>query len=222
MSPRIGFKRDVIASTRDIKTGIAGLRRACPILTSVHDRTGDPPVRRWQSGFPGLARIVVGQQLSTASADAILGRLLIAVDPLDPAGLLAASDQTLRTAGLSAGKVATLRAIATAIIDGALNPARFPRASDEHIHGQLTAIRGVGPWTADIYLLFCLGRADAFAPGDLALQVAVENAYNLSARPSPAALLGIAERWRPWRGVAARLLWADYAHHRNRTPRPDV
>ncbi len=103
----------------------------------------------------------------------------------------------------------TLRAVGAAIADG-LDLRKLARAPESDVHETLTAVPGIGPWSADIFLLFCLGRADAFAPSDLALQIAAAAALGLPERPSSAALLTIAERWRPWRGVAAHMLWADY------------
>ena len=172
---------------------------------------GIPALRRWSAGFDGLVRIVTGQQLSVASADAILTRLKAAVVPLEPGHMLAASDEVLRSAGLSAGKVATLRALSNAIEDGRIDMATLSTAMPEVVHETLTAVRGIGPWTADIWLVLCRGDRDAFAPGDLALQVAVQDLMSLDSRPSTVELLAIAERWRPWRGVAARALWAYYA-----------
>jgi DNA-3-methyladenine glycosylase II len=100
--------------------------------------------------------------------------------------------------------------MATASVDG-LDLARLDGHSDEEVHTALTAVNGIGPWTADIFLMFCLGRADAWAPGDLALQLAAQQAFALEEKPDKGALLELAERWRPWRGVAARLLWSYYA-----------
>ena len=118
---------------------------------------------------------------------------------------------TLAAAGLSTGKIKTLRAIASEIASGALDIEDLDAAANEAIHERLTAIHGVGPWTADIYLLFALRRADAFPAGDLALQIAAQKHFRLDGRPSAAELLKLSERWRPFRGAAARLLWADYA-----------
>ncbi len=193
----------------DLREGVRALRRRCVHLRRVHERTGDPPLRRHAPGFEGLARIVVGQQLSIASAEAIWSRVVQTVRPMSARALLALGDEELRRAGLSRGKVRTLRAMSTAIADG-LDLERLAHAPDEAVHEALTAVPGIGPWSADIFLLFCLGRADAFAAGDLALQTAAAAAMNLEERPSREALLSIAERWRPWRGVAAHLLWADY------------
>jgi DNA-3-methyladenine glycosylase II len=179
-------------------------------MRRVHDATGDPPLRRQAAGFEGLTRIVVAQQLSTASAGAIWGRLAAAIEPLRAEALLQASDDTLKGTGLSRTKIKTLRTIATAVAHNDLDLELLAAASDEAVHQALTRVSGVGPWTADIFLMFCLGRRDGFAPGDLALQVAAQYALGLGHRPDARELLELAERWRPWRGVAARLLWAYY------------
>lgn len=189
--------------------GIRALRRKCPHMRLVHELAGDPPVRRHATGFEGLARIVVGQQLSLASAQAIWGRMQEAVRPMLPEAFLALGDEELRAAGLSKGKVRTLRALSEAIVSG-LNLEALSELPEAEVHAVLTTLPGVGPWSADIYLLFCLGRADAFAAGDLALQIAARAAMGLAERPSREELFDIADRWRPWRGVAAHLLWAYY------------
>ncbi len=211
--PRIASTRKLIVTglietEDDIRSGIKAIRRKCPDLRRVHDLVGDPPLRRRPAGFEGLARIIVAQQLSVASASAIWNRLEVAIAPVSPETLLAASDETLRACGLSAGKVRTLRNIAKAVIADELQIEKLGSLSDEAIHEQLTHVNGIGPWTADIFLMFCLGRRDAFAAGDLALQVAADSILQLGGRPSATVLLEVAERWRPWRGVAARLLWA--------------
>lgn len=198
----------IIETPEDIRTGMRALRRKCAHLRRIHDITGDPPLRRRPAGFEGLARIVVGQQLSTASAAAIWSRLEVAVSPLGAESLLSASDETLRAAGLSTAKIRTLRSAARAVAEGELAIEGLVAHSDAAIHEQLTRVTGIGPWTADIFIMFCLGRRDAFAAGDLALQVAAEGALGLGSRPNAAELLELAERWRPWRAVAARLLWA--------------
>ena len=199
----------IIETDADLREGIRALRRKCPHLRRVHDRAGDPPLRRHPAGFEGLARIIVGQQLSIASAQAIWSRVQAAVRPMSAKAFLKLSDEELRRAGLSRGKVKTLRAMSEAIEAG-LDLDEFTAAPEEAVHETLTALPGIGPWSADIFLLFCLGRADAFAAGDLALQTAVARALELRERPSREELLEIAERWRPWRGVAAHMLWAYY------------
>lgn len=200
-----------IETEEDIRAGVRALRRKCAIMRRVHDAAGDPPVRRRPSGFEGLARIVVSQQLSAASAGAIWARCIGTIAPFGAAQILAASDETLRAAGLSGPKIRTLRAVAQAVAGEGLDLTALDGASEEEIHTALTRVSGIGPWTADIFIMFCLGRADAFAAGDLALQLAAQKAMGLGARPGAIELAAIAERWRPWRGVAARLLWAYYA-----------
>ena len=198
----------IIETEDDIRAGMRALRRKCAHLRRVHDMTGDPPLRRRPAGFEGLCRIIVGQQLSTASAAAIWSRLDAEIAPASPSRLLAMSDEALRAVGLSAPKIRTLRSVAQAAADGLLAIENLGSQPDEAVHEQLTGIPGIGPWTADIFIMFCLGRRDAFAAGDLALQVAAQGALNLEQRPPAPELLELAERWRPWRAVAARLLWA--------------
>jgi DNA-3-methyladenine glycosylase II len=200
----------IIATEADIRAGVKALRRKCATMRHVHDAAGDPPLRRRAAGFEGLARVIVGQQLSVASAAAIWERTAAACQPFEPTTLLRLTDRKLAGAGLSRPKVRTLRAIATACADG-LDLEALESASDEEIHAALTAVVGIGPWTADIYIMFCLGRADAWASGDLALQIAMQRAFALAERPGRDDMMTLAERWRPWRGVAARLLWAYYA-----------
>ena len=171
---------------------------------------GPPPLRLRQPGFSGLAAIIVSQQVSTASANAIFGRLETAVDPLSAERLLATPEATLRGAGLSFGKIRALRAAAEAVVSGALPLAGLGAMAAEEAHRALCTVKGIGPWSADIFLLFCLGHPDAWPAGDLALQEAAKVALELEVRPGTAELERIGDRWRPCRGVAARLLWAYY------------
>ena len=196
-----------IQTEADLHEGIRALRRKCKIMRKVHDVVGLPPMRLRAPGFEGLARIIVGQQVSVASADAIWSRFEAAIRPMSVAQLRLVSDEALRAAGMSRPKIRTFRAIAEA---RDLDFTRLADIADDDVHSLLTSISGIGPWTADVYLLFCLGRADAFAAGDLALQVAAQHAFGLDRRPMPLELTALAESWRPWRGVAARLLWTYY------------
>jgi len=207
---RVKPQHRIIVTDDDVRDGVRALRRKCPIMRRVHDLAGHPPLRRRPAGFEGLARIIVGQQVSVASATAIWGRTAAACTPFEPHVLLALEDAHLIGAGLSRGKIRTLRAIAEACSAG-LDLTQLDSLSEEEIHDALTQVTGIGPWTADVFILFCLGRADGWAPGDLALQVAIQRALELRDRPGKEEMLEIAERWRPWRGVAARLLWAYYA-----------
>ena len=185
------------------------LGAGCPLAAKLVAVGGRPPLRLRAPGFSGFAAIVVAQQVSVASANAIFARLEAKFAPLDSAAIRAADDEALKSCGLSRPKVRTLRALAEAEAAG-LDFASLGAASAEEAHRRLTAIWGVGPWTADIFLLFCLGHPDAFPAGDLALQEAARMAMGLRKRPDGARLEAIAERWRPYRGVAARMLWAYY------------
>jgi DNA-3-methyladenine glycosylase II len=173
-------------------------------------RTGRPPLRRREPGFEGLAWIVISQQVSTASANAIFARVQARILPFDAATLCAASDEDLRVCGLSAPKIRTLRALSAHLQCGNLDLMDLASLSAETAHAALIAVKGIGPWTADIFLLFCLGHPDVWPVGDLALQEAARIALQLDNRPDQKAMMAIGERWRPWRAVAARLLWAFY------------
>lgn len=201
----------LIESDADVRAGIRALRRKCDAVRRMHDVVGDPPLRRYTPDFEALARIVVGQQLSIASAGAIWGRVA-ALGPLTAKALLRHAPETLAAAGLSGGKIRTLRALSSAVVDEGLDFATLSALGDDAVRERLTGIHGIGPWTADIFVMFAIGRADAWAPGDLALQVAAGRVLGLDTKPTAAELEEIAERWRPWRGVAARLLWAHYSH----------
>ena len=148
--------------------------------------------------------------MSVASATAIFGRLQARVVPLEAAEIAKAAEDDLRACGLSSAKIRALRAVAQAVVERGLDLERLGDLDAGDAHKTLVAVKGVGPWTADIFLLFCLGHPDAFPAGDLALQEAAKLALNLKRRPDAARLERIAERWRPLRGVAARMLWAYY------------
>ncbi|MBB4038375.1 DNA-3-methyladenine glycosylase II [Microvirga flocculans] len=193
-----------------LKRGLAYLVKADPVMARLAREGIVPQLRKRPPGFEGLAWIVIGQQVSTASAAAIWGRLRTILEPPTPQMFLRLSDESLRAAGLSAGKVRTLRAAAAEIAEGRLQLDAFPGLPADEAHALLTRVKGIGPWTADIYLLFCLGHPDAFPSGDLAVQEAARLAYGLEQRPDAKALTALAERWRPWRGVAAKVLWAYY------------
>jgi len=210
---RAGSRRGnhIITCEDDIARGVRSLRRRCAIMRRVHKAAGDPPLRLREPGFQGLARIVVGQQLSVASAGAIWAKCTAAIQPMSAAEVARLDDAALKACGLSAPKVRTLRAVARAVLDDGLDLEGAGALREEALREALISIHGVGPWTADIFQMFCLGRADAFAPGDLALQIAAQYAFELDDRPSAAELEALAEVWRPWRSVSARLLWAYYA-----------
>jgi DNA-3-methyladenine glycosylase II len=200
----------LIESERDIAEAVAALEADCEVMRRITPLTGTPPLRRSRSGFDGLLWIIVGQQVSVAAGNAIWAKFEGNVPERSPATLLAASDELMRASGLSAPKIRTMRAVSTAMAEGQLSLDALGGMSAESAKAAMTAVKGIGPWTADIYLMFCLGHADAFAPGDLALQEAIRMAFRLEDRPDAREADLIAVRWKPWRGVAARLLWAYY------------
>jgi DNA-3-methyladenine glycosylase II len=209
-----------IHTEADLDHAIARLIDADPRFGAVLARAGRPPLRRRADGFSGLASIVVSQQLSTASAKAIWERLNAAFDPFDHSAVLRARAPRLARAGLSAPKIRTLKAIAKAIDRGGLDLPALADKQAEEAHAALTAVHGIGPWTADIYLLFCLGHADAWPAGDLALQEATRLVLALKTRPTVKEMGPLAESWRPWRGAAACMLWTYYRSAKQRDGAP--
>ena len=194
----------------DLQAGVAALLAQDPRLVPVLDKSGMPALRRREGGYAGLCAIVCGQQLSTASAAAIRGRLMAAFDPFHHGAIVKARSDRLARLGLSRPKIKAIKAIGTAIAKGEIDLDAVAKMEADAAHAALTALHGVGPWTADIYLLFCLGNADAWPAGDLALQEAARIAFALRQRPDAKRMNKLGEAWRPWRGVAAHLLWAYY------------
>lgn len=195
----------IIHSLDCVAEGAEWLGRHEPAFARVLPLVGPLPLRREEDGFAALLRAIVGQQVSVASARAIWGRLEGA-GLTDAQVMAVASDDVLRAAGLSRQKARYGRALAQAGID--FNALRV--APDVDVVKALVAVPGIGVWTAEIYAMFALGRADVFAPGDLALQEAARMLFGLETRPSDKALRAMAEAWSPWRSVAARILWAYY------------
>src|SRR5436190_10067143 len=199
-----------IHTEADLDTGIAALIALDPRWRAVVERAGRPPLRRRDGGYAGLAQIIVSQQVSVASAAAIYGRLSTIADPFDHAAVLRARRDKLVRVGLSGAKIKTLREIARAVEARHIDLAALADIAADDAHDLLTQLHGIGPWTADIYLLACLGHADAWPAGDLALQEAARIAFNLAKRPTTKEMGPLADKWRPYRAVAARLLWSYY------------
>ncbi|MCY1125617.1 DNA-3-methyladenine glycosylase 2 family protein [Frigidibacter sp. RF13] len=201
----------IIETADDLAEGAAWLSTRDPRLAQALADVGPLPLRRNPGGFAALLDAIMSQQVSVASADAIWRRLEAAGLTEAPA-VAAAGEEALRACGLSRQKIRYATALATAGLDfEAL--AEYP---DEEAIAALVALPGIGRWTAEIYAMFSLGRADVFAPGDLALQEAARMLFDLEERPSERALRAMAEDWSPWRAVAARALWAYYRHVRSR------
>ena len=210
-----------LVNDASMATALAALRLADPlVMPSLIERIGHPALRLRPAGFAGLAAIVVAQQVSTASAAAIFGRLESALTPLDAASMMAASDAVLQGCGLSRGKIKTLRIIACAVADGSLSLPGLACGAAADARSRLIAIPGIGPWTADVFMLFCLGYPDAWPAGDLALQEGARLLLGLSTRPTMQEMSAIGARWQPNRGAAAYLLWAFYRLSRSRDGQP--
>jgi len=197
---------------RAARIGINKLVRADPDLAGIERAAGPLPWRSRPAGFPGLLQAIVGQQISNQAAAAIWGRVRALPGALEPKGLNALSDDTLRAAGLSRPKVAHARSLAEAFLEGRLATETLAGMADDEAIAAIAAVRGLGPWSAEIYLLFALGRADVFPAADLALAAAAADIKRLPARPAPKEFRALAEQWRPYRALAARLLWHHWRH----------
>ncbi len=200
----------LIDSEENLDHGLKALIAQDPAMAELLRIGGRPRLRKREPGLQGLAAIIVSQQVSTASAKAIWARVEARFPTLSSGDLIKADDETLKGLGLSSPKIRALRAIAEAIENGSLALSALETFSAEEAEAHMVAIKGIGPWTARIYLLFCLGHSDAFPAGDLALQEAVRIGFDLPTRPDAKHIETFAERWRPWRGVAAKLLWNYY------------
>ncbi len=201
----------IIVSDADVAEGAQALCDICPRMAEAYAQTGPLPLRRKPDGFAELLSAIVSQQVSVASAQAIWGRMKDA-GLTGPRKIIWASDDDLRAVGLSRQKMRYARALAGA----GINYPALRDAPTEEVIETLTAVPGIGVWTAEIYAMFSLGRADVFAPGDLALQEAARILYDLPERPKERELREMAEAWSPWKSVAARQLWAFYRVSKNR------
>jgi DNA-3-methyladenine glycosylase II len=201
----------IIDGPADIADGLEALVALDNRLAPVVEKAGPVPLRRQTPGFEGLARIVVSQMVSKASAAALWKRLLDEADGCAAEEVLALSDAQCRVIGLSRSKQQTLKLAAEAVLTGALDPEALCHMPAAESVAAMTAIKGIGLWTAEVYLLFCAGHGDIFPAGDVALQSAAGHALGYRERPDQKALRALAADWQPWRGVAARLLWAYYS-----------
>ena len=205
-----------------IAEGIEALPKLDHRLGPVIAAAGEVPLRRRAPGYEGLAGIVVAQMVSRASADAIWTRLVARTGAVTPETIAALDDAAFREIGFSRAKQATLKGVAAACLDGTLDLDHLCTLTPDEAIGRMTALKGIGPWTAEVYLLFCAGHPDVFPAGDIALQNAARHAFDLEERPGQRRLKELATIWSPWRGVAARLLWAYYARAMNREVVPVV
>lgn len=199
-----------IRDAQHLAEAVAALVAADAKLAAIVAAAGELSHPESAEGFEALMEIIVSQQLSAAAADTIFARLKARIVPFDPATLLATPEAVLRQAGLSAPKQRHMRSIASRIQSGELDLDRLAELDDEEARAHLMKTKGIGPWTADIYLMFSHQRADMWPVNDVALQAAVAAAFGLRKRPDANKLEKLGERWRPWRSVAARLFWRHY------------
>ncbi|MEO1089143.1 MAG: DNA-3-methyladenine glycosylase 2 family protein [Pseudomonadota bacterium] len=193
-----------------LEAGLQALAARDPDIARALTRVGLPEPRVQPPGFSTLLRIIVGQQVSTKAAAAIWGRLEQGLGEVTPAALLAMSDEAVRACGLSRPKLAYAKGLAEAVVDGRLDIAGLERADDEAALAAITALKGFGRWSAEIYLLFALGRADTWPAGDLGVRLGLMRLKGLAERPTDAQMAEHGERWRPHRGCAAIFLWKVY------------
>ncbi len=191
--------------------GVAALCARDPDLARIVEIAGPPPPRERDPGFGALLRIIIGQQVSTKAADALWRRTIELINPLTPTAVAATDEASFRMCGFSRQKIVYARHLAVEVMAGRLDFAAFDTMDDAAVTATLTRLKGIGPWSAEIYLLFALGRPDVWPIGDLAVQIAVKRVKRLRSHPSPKRMIKIGEAWRPWRSAAAMLLWHAYA-----------
>ena len=179
-------------------------------LGAIVSRFGPPKMWRRNGGYATLVLLILEQQVSLSSAQAACRRLTAAAGTLTPERVGELSDEEFRAAGVSRQKTRYIRHLGDSVLDRSLRIDRLGRKADDDVRSELTRIKGIGPWTADVYMLTCLMRPDVWPVGDIALQAAAQDIKGLEARPGPDELIGIGEAWRPWRSVAARILWHHY------------
>ncbi len=206
---------DVFGDTSD---ACAALAKKDPILARAIEAIEHPHIRRRPGGFEALFRIIIEQQVSVASAQAIWGRCQSGMTAMTPKAALRQGEDGLRKFGLSGPKIRYVLALAQSIDDKDLDLSILPTLNDDDASDLLQTIKGIGPWTAAIYLLFCEGRIDIWPPGDVALLGAYGAARKRGPRPEMKQFDSKAQKWAPYRGVAAHILWTYYAHIRGRTP----
>lgn len=201
---------DKIADEDDLATALEALLLLDPFLEPFAAKAGPLPLRLSKPGFDALARIIIGQQVSQVSADAVYDRFRNHLGAPTAQGFLDAGRDVWIKIGLTRAKQASIAGAANAILEGSLNLDQLSRLSAEEAVTQLTRLKGIGPWTAEVYLVFCEGHCDVFPAGDLAVREAMKMVLNLDDRPDIPQARELAQRWKPLRGIVARLFWAYY------------
>jgi DNA-3-methyladenine glycosylase II len=214
---REGAERGPVAyAPEGLAEGISILA-AEPVFSGILAHAGPPRFRRRRNGFGTLLHIILEQQVSIDAAAAMHRRLVALCRPLAPVTFLALDDAILRSCGFSRQKMGYARRLAELVAGGEFDFVRLARADDEAAMAQLLSVKGIGRWSAEVYLIFALGRPDVWPAADLGLQIAIADRLGLESRPLERELRPLAEAWRPWRSVAACLFWQSYLHARNRT-----
>ncbi|MGG6240203.1 DNA-3-methyladenine glycosylase family protein [Nodosilinea sp. AN01ver1] len=203
--------RELLPPSAELRQAVAVVCDLDPTFQRIEVEAGPLTVRSWAAGFPSLVRIIMGQQLSSRAAQAIFQRLQAELE-LTPQAIAAAPDLTLKQVGLSRAKIATCQRLATAILSNQLDLTTIAALSDAEAIAQLTQLKGIGVWTAEVYLLFCLQRLSSFPASDLAIQVGYQRLQNLEHRPTRKDLLAATAPLTPYRGAVAHLLWHYYRH----------
>jgi len=206
---------NIVYAPQGLEEGIAALAGES-VFRAIIERAGRPRFRRRRNGFPTLLHIILEQQVSIDAAAAMHRRLAGLCRPLAPEPFLALDDATLRACGFSRQKMGYARALAAAVASGSLDFAALERAADAEAFATLTSLKGIGRWSAEIYLIFALGRPDVWPAADLGLQLGVAECLGLAERPKEPALREIGDAWQPWRSVASCLFWQSYLHKRGR------
>lgn len=202
--------RSQILTNQKLKVAAHDLATRDTTLAGILEAYGDPPLWRRATGFPTLVHIILEQQVSLRSGKAMFDRLDAAIQPFAPEHFIHRGELYLRSLGVTRQKSAYLIHLSGLIVEGELNLAKLSRMSDHDARSSLMRVKGIGLWSADVYLLMAMRRADVWPAGDLALAVAAKDLWDLEKRPSPEELELIAEKWRPNRAVAARMLWQYY------------
>ena len=200
----------IILGEDTLAEGMACLTAQDADLARVVEQLGPPKLRQRPPGFSTLLKIILGQQVSRSSADATYQRICDAIGPPRPADFLTLDDQELRSIGFSRQKSRYSRELATALAEGRLDLGQLSRSDDDTVRAELTALPGIGNWSAEIYLLFALRRPDAWPASDLGVIVGAQKVKRLPERPSKQEMDAMAEAWRPWRGLATFILWHGY------------
>ncbi len=214
------MSKKAIETAEDIADGLHHLNQNCATMAKIIAQVPEVPLRRRPANFASLASIIISQHVSKQSAEAIFARMEKIVSPLTPENYLNAGEPAWIEIGLSRPKQKTFAALSNALVDKRIRLDTLANISAQEAINTMISVKGIGPWTAEVYLLTAIGHPDIFPAGDLALQIAATDAYLFDERMSEKELRILAESWAPWRSVAARILWAYYAMQKDRMVAP--